>query len=113
MVINLEIEVLSKLYDFIDEFKQSEDYVLYKELEKTIQEKYFYQISNFNRLKEEYEASLKYNDEALISKQKKELFEAKTKLYNEPLMIQYKKLELNLEFKLKEFNNELKKRIME
>ncbi len=110
----MEINTINCVYELVDEIKNSSDYLRYKLLDSLIMEKYPEEIKNFNELKEKYNKALEFGKYyPNYNKIKNEFFESKNELYGKDLMIEYKSLEMKLEFLLKEISQRINSAVRE
>lgn len=110
----MQNELLMALYDMIDNIKNSEDYINYKNLERIIMDKYSKEVFEFNKAKDEYNKALEYGKYYPgLEKIKNNLFDKKKNLYTKDEMIKYKELELKLDLLLEDINREIYNKIME
>lgn len=105
--------LLDALYELIDEIKQKDTYVLYKQLEKTILEKYPLEVLAFNQAKDEYDKALGYGKYYPgIEEVKKRMLAARDVLFEHEEMQRYKALELEIDLYLKELSSKLRRTIL-
>ena len=104
------------LYDLADLYAEkilnSDDFKRFVELNKIIKKELSKEILSFKREESIYNDASKYGKyHPDLKKYQVNLSEAKRKLYSNPLMIEYKKLELKIQSDLNNDFNELKKSI--
>lgn len=105
-----------KLYDLADEyadsFIHSVQFERFLELSKEIKEELSKEIIAFKTAESLYSDALSYGKyHPDLVKYKNRLIDTKAKLYSHPLMVEYKKLEFELQTKLNIDLNSLKKSI--
>ena len=97
---------------YADSFINSINFKRFIELSKEINNKLTKEIVSFKTAESLYNDIMKYGKYSKdVDRYKKRLIEAKTKLYSHPLMIEYKKLEFELQTILSTDLNILKKSI--
>lgn len=102
---SLSSEVVDALDEIVKEFKESENYKEYKNLEKIIEDKYAREIVMFNSAKEtlaevrKYSSNLKTYEEALSK--------AKEVLYSKEEVKRYKELERIIQNELDRLSNSI------
>jgi len=107
-----ELRLYELADEYADSFINSVQFERFLEVNKEIKEKLAKEIIAFKTAESIYTDALSYGKyHPDLEKYKKRLIETKTKLYSHPLMIEYKKLEFELQSKLNMDLNDLKKSI--
>lgn len=100
--------LLNSVYDYIDEIKNSDDYKKLKYLDERIKKELNDLICDYKNKQEKYESIREYHKYYKdYNKICNEYSLAKEKLYNNELVIEYKKYENNIKEKLIKLSDEL------
>lgn len=102
---SLSSEVVDALDEIAKEFKESENYKKYKNLEKIIEDKYAREIVMFNSAKEALEEAKKYSSN--LKTYEESLSRAKEVLYSKEEVKRYKELERIIQNELDRLSNSI------
>lgn len=107
---------MKDIYDladaYADEVIQSEDFQRFLELKELIKQNLSNKIIAFKTAEAKYLEAKQYGTyHPDLEKYQKKFVEAKKNLYSEPLVMEYKKLEMNLQQQLNQDMNSLKQSI--
>lgn len=106
----MNTDLLNKTYDLIDEIKRHKSYVRLLELKKLIEENQsiLALIEAFNKEKSKYEEAKQYGKyHPDLQQIQLKLKEAKENLYNNDIIIEYKKCEKDIQMILNNISKEL------
>ncbi len=102
---SLSSEVVDALDKIVKEFKESENYKEYKNLEKIIEDKYAREIVMFNSAKEALAEAKKYSNN--LKTYEESLSKAKEALYSKEEVKRYKELERIIQNELDILSNSI------
>ncbi len=103
-------DIIDKAYALVDSIKQSDEFLLLKEMKAEINFSLSDLILKFDKAKEKYAEALQYGKHhPNLEEYKKELSEIKAELFTNELVTKYKKIESMFQSKLDVIINEVKK----